>query len=325
MAPPERVFGQTLAAAGLRGRPTVVLGGRRDDDGIPGYRAAQLSRDLAEEFGEMVRRSLGNWNSDYEEGDLVLQPYDPGYRPESHEVVWLRHAEHPELTRFLGSIPEVADAEVFEEDDPFLDEIRFFVVTAVIDGGVRVRLFRTLAPSKKLTRSKGIVAHLVGRRFEKIEDVSLVFEPGFQVVAVGDYMFVFSLHAYETLFQFYGELRATAEAALEEIGELVPIANFDEFREDAVAHVNKIRKLRNIMRSSYVRELDMERLKATIREFGLPVRVVTEDGQEKLAYDPSEPWALLQLLEDQFVNSPTTGRKYAANSKREVRGPARGR
>ena len=51
---------------------------------------------------------------------------------------------------------------------------------------------------------------------------------------------------------------------------------------------------------------------------GLDVQVVKKDGKEKLLYDRKKPWALLQLLEDQFVKSTTTDKKYAANSKREI-------
>ncbi len=179
-----------------------------------------------------------------------------------------------------------------------------------------------MTQSKKLGTGK-ITAHLVGNRFEQIEDVSFVFDPEFQVISYEGYLFIFQQYGFETLFQFYEELRVSADKALTRIEKLVPIANLKAFRQDVEDNVVKARKLLNIVRSPYLASLELDKIRTTIRDYGSTVQIVEEDGKEKLKYDPSAPWALLELLDDQYVKSPMTDRKYAANSKREI-APKRG-
>ncbi len=307
-----------------KSRPDVLLAGKQQADGFPAYYLAQLSMSLATEFKGTVLEFLAEKKDLYEIRELVLIPYEAQYTPESHEVTWVKISEHEEVRRFLEGIPDPTEADVFDSSEDSLGELNFFSVS-VFDGNKLIQFFRSFSPTKRLVSKQGILAKVQGRRFDKIEEASLVFERGYQVAVFDGFVFIFKQSGFERLFQFYAELASGAGETLAQIQDIVPIANFDEFRVDAMGHPYKLRKLRNISQSTYLSALQMRKLKETIREYALPIDVVEEGGVEKLRYDRDHPWAILQLLEDQFVKSPTTGKKYAANSKREISTSSAGR
>ena len=76
-------------------------------------------------------------------------------------------------------------------------------------------------------------------------------------------------------------------------------------------------KAARIARQPYINDITMDDLKRTITEFKLDVAVTSDNGTEKLVYDaaPSKRWLILQLLDDSFLGSVMTKRKYEVNSK----------
>ncbi len=81
-------------------------------------------------------------------------------------------------------------------------------------------------------------------------------------------------------------------------------------------HRGKLAKLGVIGSSGLLDELNMGALKDTIADFDLPVQTVTDNGSEMLVYDSSDQWALLKLLEDGYIRSQNTGRRYEVTGKR---------
>jgi hypothetical protein len=48
--------------------------------------------------------------------------------------------------------------------------------------------------------------------------------------------------------------------------------------------------------------------------FGL--KTVKKNGKEMLVFDPKDKWALLRLLDDDYLDSVLTGQKYEVTGKR---------
>jgi hypothetical protein len=298
---------------------SVLFGIREPGEDDPAFRLAQMHRDLTRAFGELALRGIRKWAGEQNRHELRLGEYQAGYQPEPYEVRFLKLDESEELSALFRSLPGPGEASVFNPREDSVDDVRFFVVAAKDQHGHGLACFRTVTKSRKLVGTGKIVAHLVGTRFERTEEVSLVFDWEFQVIAYRGYLFIFQQQGFETLFQFYDELRTVADKALNKVGKAVPIANFDAFREDILGHLIKVKKLLKISRSPYLTHLDMDKIRVTIKDYGSTVQITDdEDGKKKLVYDPSDPWALLELLEDQYVKSSMTDRKYAANSKREI-------
>jgi hypothetical protein len=77
-------------------------------------------------------------------------------------------------------------------------------------------------------------------------------------------------------------------------------------------------KLANIGRKPYLSRLSMTAMEETITTVGLDVELVDEDGERKLVFDAStqeSPWAILKLLDDDYLRSLMTQELYEASSK----------
>ena len=66
----------------------------------------------------------------------------------------------------------------------------------------------------------------------------------------------------------------------------------------------------------------MSDVKKVIAESGLSIQIIEVNGQEKLLFDPQaktrEKYSLLRLLNDDYLQSIMTGKKYEVTGKREV-------
>lgn len=62
-------------------------------------------------------------------------------------------------------------------------------------------------------------------------------------------------------------------------------------------------KLRNIARKPYLDRITMADIKRVIKHFDLPVKVKREHGKEYLVYDTADRWAILRLLDDDYLES----------------------
>jgi len=76
-------------------------------------------------------------------------------------------------------------------------------------------------------------------------------------------------------------------------------------------------KLKNIAGKTYLAQITIADIKKVMKQFpNLQVRVTKKDGKELLVFDPSDKWALLRLLDDDYLNSVMTGVKYEVSGKR---------
>jgi Domain of unknown function (DUF4868) len=97
----------------------------------------------------------------------------------------------------------------------------------------------------------------------------------------------------------------------------IPISNAEAFRAAGTGQMQMMSKLAQISRKPYLAQVTMQDIRRTIDEFRLDVRIVEEDGQEKLLFEanPNKRWLILKLLDDDFLGSIMTNQKYEVNSK----------
>jgi hypothetical protein len=76
-------------------------------------------------------------------------------------------------------------------------------------------------------------------------------------------------------------------------------------------------KLAQIARKPYLNRVTIQDIRRTIQEFHLDVRIVQEDGEEKILFEqnPNKRWLILKLLDDDFLGSIMTNQKYEVTSK----------
>ena len=281
------------------------------------FRSLNISQNLAEEFSDMPIKFLNHYYNLNENGDLLLHEFTGGYKPDSHEIEWLNYNDN-EIIEALCEVPAPADIHLIDLDDQtFFKNLRFY--TLIIENGEQKHLFfRRYSKSKELTRSKNLFVRFVGERYERLEEPTFQFDDKFDVVIHNGFLFSFNKNNFQHIFKYYEMLRASAQQSLETIEASIPIANFQAFQTTCMSHLQKLAKLRNIASKPYLAAVTMDDIKNVIATYGLEIDVVVENGMEKIAFDESNKWAILNLLDDAYLSSTMTGINYEANSKHEI-------
>lgn len=319
---PQAAFRELLSTRHLDGRRTsVTLVGVKDAEGKRDHRRVQMHPNLREEFEGHAIQFFTKNAAAQAEGDVQLAEYEPGERPDAHQVRYARISTDPILSAFFESLPEAGATDVFVRDDKILKKLRFFIVTASAPGSEeRIRMFHTMSKGKVLTQTHKIVATLSGDKFESAQDSNpLMFDPKFQVVVYDDYAFIFSVEGYHQVFDYYQGMKAHGEETLDKIQETLPVAGFEAFKLQALKNKPRLKKLRDIALKGRIHHVTMDKIKETIKNYGLDVKIVVHDGIEKILFDDKNVDEILELFEDQFVLSEMTGSRYKANSKREIK------
>ena len=201
-----------------------------------------------------------------------------------------------------------------------------------VNGAELGRVYQGFSTEKALARGKRIVAFWNGERFSSLEAQPLVIDRSLRLFtfgepgsAFGPAMVMKSNNAYESLFGPLPELREqAAETFTATLGKL-PIVGGDSLRAACESDLNMMRKLLSIKRRleqpGYPDAIDMPAVMAFLeRNPHVDVPVETSGGSPSLVFRPQaqQRWALLKLLDDDFLRSDLTNINYEANSKTEV-------
>jgi hypothetical protein len=290
----------------------VVVASEPDPEAGVVLQRLTLGVDLAAEFMESARAAVPEAND-----DLVLKRYDPGYRPEIHEFVYIELAQNPAVAQLIELVSHVQQAELFREDDDIIDHLRFYGIIASPNARQRAVFFRTYSPKKELTRSVKFAATLRQGAYDKVESKIFLFDRAVDCFSWDGYLFIRNVGAFQRIFKYFEELRERADETVDEIIRHVPISNLDAFRAAGTTQPQMMSKLAQIAKKPYLARVTMRDIKRTIDEFGLEVRIVREQNREKLLFEPGakKRWIILKLLDDDYLGSIMTNQKYEVNSK----------
>jgi len=275
-----------------------------------------LGADLVSQFRSNQARSLGRWPPEDEwdryvegwvpeEGQFaagevdalndspLLRAIDEGTRPERVRRPAVGPGEERRARGYAIVFPSPADV----APDP-------------VD---RIYLVRRHDPIQHLDRGH-LTAIWQETRLTLARSV-LGFDSGIDVVVWRESVVIRSLAAFEALF-FPSVVRAAAaERAAEELNDQIPIQNLDHFVGTARGDSIFAGRLRRLARSPAFPQLSVDRVRASLRRFGLAHRFMS--GNE-LVFDSRRRWRwpFLAALEDGLVESPGSGQLYQSTSQR---------
>jgi len=306
--PPQQAI-QSLAQA-FAGNPAVNVLVAAEPEAEVVIQRLNLRQDLAAEFLSAAQAA----NPD---GDVVLRPYDPGYTPDWNEVCYIDLAENEAIAELINQISQVQHAELFRERDEIVDHLRFYAIVVSPNARRHAVFFRTYSPKKELTRRAGFAALLSRGHYDKVETKIFLFDSQIDCFSWGGYLFIYNVVAFQRIFNYFEEVRARADETVTTILAQIPISNADAFRVAGTAQMQMMSKLAQIARKPYLNRVTIQDVRRTIDEFHLDVRIVEENGQEKLLFEPTpnKRWLILKLLDDDFLGSIMTNQKYEVNSK----------
>jgi hypothetical protein len=307
--PPEQVF-QSLPQA-LLGAPAVTVLVAAEPDGHVVVQRLNLRRDLATEFLSVAKDSVPAAT------DVRLKPYEPGYKPDPDEVTYVDLSQNEELAQQIRAISQVQQAELFREDENFIDHLRFYAIVVSPNARHRAVFFRTYSPKKELSRGASFAALLSHGSYDKVESKIFLFDRETDCFAWDGYLFIQNISAFQRIFGYFEALRARANATIDTVLARIPISNADAFRATCTGQMQMLSKIAQIARKPYLNRVTMQEIRRTIDEFGIDVQIVQDNGEDKLLFEggPSKRWLILKLLDDDYLGSTMTHEKYEVNSK----------
>lgn len=250
--------------------------------------------------------------------DASLHEYEPGFRPEKHELAYLPVEQHPSVQQIIDSLAAVGDLQLFEARDEVIEHLRSYVLTLQGEDDRTAYLFRSTSPKFELGRKVRFAMIFADGTYNKLDEKVFMLDEEVDCFYCDGYLYIQSVYQFQRIFSFFEQLRDRAAQTLNTVLQNVPVKNADDFRQ-ATGQLQMMSKLASIASRPYITTLSFETTKDIINEFGLDIPVeIDDDGQEKLVFEQNadKRWNILKLLDDDYLTSRMTTLKYEVNSKR---------
>ncbi len=305
---------------GRTAQPAVFLAAEVDGDESPQLQHLQLLDPLADEFRDAATAAVRSLvDESIENGVREFDPANPSGRG---EIEFLEGKELPAFDLIVNSCASVGRMPIFQNEDWFVSGLRFMVTRLRFRGNKDVLVVKSYGRRKVLSRTASIKAVFSKGHFSKLGNEVMIFDPGADCIISGDMIFVTNANAFQKLFRYFEYLKRNAAQVLATIERTLPITNFKEFETACMGHFQMLAKVRSIGRKPYLDKLNIAAVKKVLSEFPeLSLRITTTNGREAIEYSAEDKWAILRILDDDYLESIMTGCRYATDSKTEF-GPA---
>jgi len=279
-----------------------------------------ISADLARELLEQVAQTAAA------AADGELRQVDPGFTPGSHQWVHTQLTDGP-----LVELEQVVLAPThaqYNRDTDFGRRNLLVLRLGSTEGRELGRLYQGFSPEKALQQGKRIMAFWNGERFASLDAQPLVIDRALRLFVLDGAIVMKNNSAYESLFGPLPDLRVQAAATFAATLGKLDIVGGDALQAACESDINMMRKLLSIQHKmaqpDYPEALDMASVLAFLeRNAHIDVEVDRTGDTPALVFRPrpQHRWALLKLLDDDFLRSDLTNINYEANSKTEVDAP----
>lgn len=255
-----------------------------------------------------------------------LRPVHPGVIPSGHQWVFAPIPDGP-----LAVLEPVVLSSSHQQYDRHIEFGRHSLLALRVAnsaGAELARVYQGFSAEKSLARKKSIFAFWNGELFNFMDEQPLVIDRSLRMFVVAGVAVMKSNSAYETLFGPLPDLREQAATTYDATLGKLTIVGGDDLRAACGSDLNMMRKLTSIQQKmnqpGYPEALDMPSVLLFLaRNPHIDVPVDRSGGSPALVFRPGAQhrWALLKLLDDDFLRSDLTNINYEANSKTEVPGP----
>jgi len=288
------------------------------EEDVPEFQRVTISREIAAEFRSVIDKVLQRQRSDANKGDLVLHQYDASSKLDLHEIEYLELGKHEAIQTQIESLADLHALDVFREEGEFVSNLRFYVISLRPKNGKPVFFFRSYTQRKQLERSAWFAITMRNGQYDRYRDSMFLFDRGIDCMVCEGYLYIFSKDKFQKIFRFYEMLIKTAKTTLKLIEAHIPIDDFEAFEKACEGHLQKLAKLKNIASKPYLKDLTLADIMKAIKKYNLPIKTMGNGAGEKLHFDASDKWAILRLLDDDYLESVMTGTQYEVNAKRSL-------
>jgi hypothetical protein len=242
---------------------------------------------------------------------------NPVYKPELTDVEYVEVANVSAVELACQSYANLGPYSEFTGDDAYVMRLTHYVAVLGAPGGEQAFFFRSFSASAELKRKRGAAIARRAGQFARVEEKIFVFDEAIDCFVFRGILFVIRKGDYRRVFDQFEALRARAITAATDLSTRVPISNFDGFRDACAGQAAMADKLIAVSTRDYFADLTVAKLRPVIAEYGLEIDIAVVDGTEQLVFrtDPGHRWLILKLLDDDYLRSTMTDRRYEANSK----------
>lgn len=275
--------------------------------------SAELAGQLLSQVAETATGAL----------DAEFRPVEPGFTPGPAQWVHARMEDGPLID--LEALVLAPTHQQYDRSTEF-GRRSLLVLRVRSRGGADLgRLYQGFSPEKALAHSNRILAFWKDDQFTSLDAEPLVIDRALRLFALHDVAVMKTNSAYESLFGALPELKVQAAATFAATFGTLDIVGADELQAACESDINMMRKLSSIAHKmkqpGYPAALDMPSvLNFLARNPHIDVPVDTSGDTPALVFSsqPQHRWALLKLLDDDFLRSDLTNINYETNSKTEV-------
>ncbi len=255
--------------------------------------------------------------------DAELRAVHPGYTPGPAQWVYTPIPDGP-LTG-LEPVVLTTTHRQYERGTEFGRRSLLALRVADRRGRDIARVYQGFSPEKALEHSKRIMAFWNGEQFASLDAQPLVIDRSLRLFAFDGMAVMKSNSAYEALFGPLPDLRVQAAVTYSATLGKLQIVGGDELQTACESDINMMRKLLSIQQKmdqpGYPQALDMPSvLEFLARNPHIDVPIDSSGDSPALVFQPQAQhrWALLKLLDDDYLRSDLTNINYEANSKTEI-------
>jgi hypothetical protein len=161
----------------------VILASRPYDQDEDNLQRLTIGAELQQQFQGIAQEAVT--------GQIRLVEYEPGYKPDSGEIIWVDLESAPNIGGIVERISNFQDLTIFHENRrDFVDYLRYYALFARVAGSRSVTLFRATSAKLELGRSRKIGAILRGGQYDIVEETVFLFDQNIDCWSDGKYMFI---------------------------------------------------------------------------------------------------------------------------------------
>lgn len=306
-----------ICALDLRARDvTVSLAKVKARSAVPEFERLSITDDLAGEFRTTIAGTLQEIGRELEDGETVVVPYNPGSNPDIHETEFVDLTAEERLREQLGGLAAPGELPVFDGTARGITALRFYTVTATAEGTSPLHVLRTYSHRKELSRSKTLAAVFRDGHYDKLREPIFLFDGHADCLTLGEFLFIRQRDNFQRIFRYFEKLATAAQTTLEALRERLPIRNFEALSAACLRSPRMLAKLRGLANQHIFEKLSVPAVKATIKEYGLPIEIAAGSNSEEVVFDEEHKWAFIRLIEDGYMRSDMTQVRYEVTGKR---------
>jgi hypothetical protein len=317
---PQEVLEELDSFAADANSTNVLMVAEEDGEAVSDipYEVQRLSMksQLGERFRKIVRENL---TSEVVEHRLI--EYTTSYKLDRQELFYVDLDEAEDLASTLNFIESVTDPEVFSRSDDFASRMSFYSIVLQDVDGDKATFYRKHTSRNALSR--GLLTRAVDQdTFDELESQAYLFDEKVDFFTWENYLFIRSAYNFRLVFDRFEKIQQEASENAKKVAETIPIWNDKDFIKACQNQPQMVSKVSQVVKQPYIDDIEMDDVKKTVDEFGLDLKIQEVNGQEQIIFesDVESRWIILKMLDDDYLGSVMTDRKYEANSKRSMGG-----